>query len=511
MTVTLDRRATAFDRGAGLIDDTADRQRWAGPLDLLAAIDHRTRRTPALDLVSARIATALTTPDARLIVILPPQTGKSTVGTVGGCLWALHRNPRLRVVLASYSHHLAHRMSRQVRNLITSNSGGRGSNDLGIRLAPDQRAANNWETTLGGGLYATGVGGSLTGRPADAALVDDPLKGRKEADSIVVRDSVWDWWEAVLSSRLAPGAPVVLTLTHWHYDDPAGRLQREQPGQWDVLHVPAQADPDILWPDPLGRAPGEYLEDVRGRTTEQWERRKAEAGDEWVPLHQGAPSAPGGAMFDVTRLRHWRPTPDGHGIVTSRPWRIRDLFRFVTVDTASSEKPTADYTAAAAWGVTPASELVMLDVTRARVPEHQHLDLVRPLVERWSPEATYVEPSLRSTLLVREAVQAGWVIRDLKADKSKTLRAAPLARRVADGVVFLPEQHRLLDVVVEELRQFPAGRNDDIVDTGSYAALIAFADYVPAGTGQPQVEPRDVDPYQSAVDGPPLDYEAARW
>jgi predicted phage terminase large subunit-like protein len=477
---------------------------------MMCALDRRLRHTRPLDLVSAAIADTLTTPDGRLIVVLPPQVGKSLTGTIGGALWDLHRDPRQRIILASYSHSLAHRMGRQIRNLITMN-GAAGTVDVGLRLAPDQRAKHEWELTAGGGLYATGVGGSLTGRPADAAFIDDPLKGRREADSQIMRDALWDWWESVLSSRLAPGAPVVLTLTRWHYDDLAGRLMREQPGVWRLLHVPAQADPGIVDPDPLGRAPGEYLEDARGRTVAQWEARKRDAGDEWVPLHQGAPQAPGGQMFEVDRLRYWRRDLHGTGMVTDRPWRLDDCWRFLTVDTATSVKSSADYTVASAWAVTPSSQLVLLDVRRERVPEHRQIDLAAPLVDRWRPEATYVEPSLRGTLLIRDAVAAGWTIRDLRPDTGKTLRAAPAARRVADGVVWFPDRHRHLEAVVEELRQFPAGRHDDFVDTLSYAALVAFQHHVPPGTRVPQVDPVGVDPYESAVVGSPLDYQRASW
>ena len=66
----------------------------------------------------------------------------------------------------------------------------------------------DWETTAGGGLRSVGVGSALTGFPADFVLVDYPHKDRASADSRRQREAVRDWWSAVATFRLSPGAPV---------------------------------------------------------------------------------------------------------------------------------------------------------------------------------------------------------------------------------------------------------------------------------------------------------------
>jgi predicted phage terminase large subunit-like protein len=511
VTDLLDRQLAAFNRGAGIPDP--GRARWDGPLDILCAIDHRSRRTRALELVSGAVAWAERTPDARLIIVLAPQQGKSSTATRAGALYLLGRDPRRRVIIASYADRIARRWGRRIRNDITENSGN-GRLDLGLRLAPDQKAADEWELVQGGGIFTCGVGGALTSRSAEAMIIDDPLKGRKDADSDIVREDVWEWWESTASSRLAPGAPVILILTRWHHDDLAGRLLKAQPGGWRVVHIPAQADPDIVDPDPLGRAAGEFMEAAVPRTREQWEERKRDAGDEWVPLHQGYPQAPGGKRFDVDKLRYWHLSRDGSEVVCGpRSWRIRDCYRFVTVDTATTKTTRSDYTVASAWAVTLDAHLVLLDVARDRTTEDEQIGLARPLVERWAPECTWIEPSLKSTLLVRQAVAEGWVLNDLKPDTDKLVRAAPAARRVKDGRVWFPAEHPLLDTIVKELREFPDGRHDDFVDTFAYAVLVQHEQHVPAGAdmGARQVRP-GVDPLASAFPVPgAVDYGRQQW
>ena len=83
----------------------------------------------------------------------------------------------------------------------------------------------------------------------EAALRRFAFKIRFKPLSATQRESIWDWWESTASSRLSPGAPVILVLTRWHYDDLAGRFLKEHPGEWKVVHIPAQADdPNRLRP-----------------------------------------------------------------------------------------------------------------------------------------------------------------------------------------------------------------------------------------------------------------------
>ncbi|MGE7989385.1 hypothetical protein [Lysinibacillus fusiformis] len=50
-------------------------------------------------------------------------------------------------------------------------------------------------------MISTGIGGSITGQGADLMIIDDPIKNMKEAGSQLIRDNIWDEWEATLSTR----------------------------------------------------------------------------------------------------------------------------------------------------------------------------------------------------------------------------------------------------------------------------------------------------------------------
>lgn len=47
----------------------------------------------------------------------------------------------------------------------------------------------------------------------NCVIIDDPHKNRKDADSLLQRTTVWDWWADTARTRLSPTASVVVTKT----------------------------------------------------------------------------------------------------------------------------------------------------------------------------------------------------------------------------------------------------------------------------------------------------------
>jgi hypothetical protein len=235
------------------------RPSYPTPGALAVQLTPTTRKTRALELIDEALVEVFAEPDGRLIITMPPQEGKSTRVAKDFPLWALEQNPELRVVTASYGQSLANRNGRAIRNAITSHP------ELGLAIASDAGAVHEWSLAgHEGGVLSVGIGAGVTGRPADLLIVDDPIKDRKEADSKTYRQAVWDWWTDSASTRLAPGAPVVVILTRWHEDDLAGRLLAAEDGDlWRVLNIPAQAEDAN---DPLARAPGEFMDSARKRS-----------------------------------------------------------------------------------------------------------------------------------------------------------------------------------------------------------------------------------------------------
>ena len=141
-----------------------------------------------------------------------------------------------------------------------------------------------------------------TGKRADLLIVDDPIKNMQEADSHAMRTKIIEWYHSVATSRLAPGAGVVVIQTRWHPEDLSGQLlkhDRELPPElreWHYINIPAVSHPAL--PDALGRPPGVALESARGRTREDFAKIERSVGKRvWNALYQGAPTPPEGGLF----------------------------------------------------------------------------------------------------------------------------------------------------------------------------------------------------------------------
>ncbi|MEU5066658.1 terminase family protein [Streptomyces virginiae] len=252
----------------------------------------------------------MATPGGRLLITTPPQIGKSVTAATYGPAWYLLRNPTKRIIVATYADSLARRRGRDIRTVVAEH--GRR---WGVGIERGSASVVDWSTTAGGGIRSVGIGGGLTGFPADAVLVDDAVKDRVAAESPRAREAVWAWWSAVLRTRLAPGAPIVLIMTRWHPLDLAGQLldadgRVESGGAWRVVHLPALADPVLTGgADPLGRAPGDPLSHPRIADGDRqallahWHAaRKAVLPRDWASLYQGDPRPAEGALISSATI-----------------------------------------------------------------------------------------------------------------------------------------------------------------------------------------------------------------
>lgn len=482
--------------------ERAEARRWETPGILAHDFEPRTVQTPALDLIDAELVRLADTPDGRLIISMPPQEGKSSRVGKWFPAWTLKHKPDTRIVAASYGQALARRNGRAIRDVITYNP------TLGMRIREDVSAQHEWQLEgHEGGVYAVGIGGALTGRPADLAIIDDPIKDRKEAESAAFRQHVWDWWTDVVATRLAPGAPVVLILTRWHDDDLAARLLAAEDGHlWRVLNIPAQADHDPAKgeTDPLGRQPGEFLASARGRTVAQWEAIKVRSGARtWASLYQGRPSPAIGDLFH----REWWKQYD------SPMWTVRNDGAHLAIgadevitswDMAFKASDTSDYVCGQVWGRW-GMRAYLLDQVHERLSFVETTKAARNLRAKWPQSTrTFVEDKANGPAVINALSRTVPGLIPVEPDGSKYARASAIAPFAEAGQIFLPapELAPWVGDFVEEHAAFPNGRHDDQVDTHTQAInrlllspLLDGSLVIDAGDFDSDLDDYEISPY----------------
>lgn len=442
-----------------------NKPRFETPGDLSHFLNPKLIQTPALDLIDEALIEAFTTPDARLMVFLAPQEGKSTRVAETFPLWVLLQNPDARIVMTSYAMSLARRNGRAVRTHIETH--GR---DLGIQIRPDVAAQAEWQLDgHRGGVYAVGIGGGLTGRPADMLIIDDPHSGMETAESETYQMRAWDWWTGTASTRLAPGAPVVLIMTRWHQLDLAGRLLAAEDGHlWRVLNIPAQADhdPSKDETDPLGRVPGEFLESARQRTTEQWEAIKKRAGSRvWNALYQGRPAPSEGGLFKRSDWQ-WYDRPlwtseDGVYRTTGAADEV-----IMSWDMAFKATQNSDYVCGQVW-LKRGADAYLLDQKHGRLTFTETLHAVEAMHSKWPQAAAIlVEDKANGTAVIDSLKTRVPGIIPITPRESKEARAAAVTPFIEAKNVYLPKPSLAAwsDGLVEEAAAFPNGAHDDRVD-----------------------------------------------
>lgn len=394
----------------------------------------------------------------RGIVSMPPGYAKTEYVSVLFPPWFLARFPDESVIAASNTADLAVRNGRKVRNLIQEYH-----DDLGYGLSQDQMAAGQWGTDKGGEFFAAGVGGTIIGRRAALAVVDDPIRSRAEVEIKTNRDNLHSWYKSSLLGRMKPFGKIILMHTRWHKDDLAGRViedAKEGGDEWKVLSLPAIA----LENDPMGREPGEPLWPA-------WEnkaklaRKKIEVGSrEWSSQYQQNPVADEGNLFVVDRILKV-PTIPGRLTWVCRAW-----------DLASTEETGGrdpDYTVGVKFGILSDNRFIILNVVRARGTPGDVTALIVATAKEDGPDVPIELPQdpgqagkSQISYLTRELM--GHIVKSSTESGSKYTRAMPFASQIeAHNVLMLEATWN--DGYIEELRAFPSGSKDDQVDASSRA------------------------------------------
>lgn len=465
--------ADAFTPRAETLGDAA----FKTPGELAAALDSTTKNPPHLQKIDEAIVSAVNgTGPRRMLFVMPPQEGKSERGSHYTPLWLLKEvSPDLRIAIASYEDEAATRWGRFIRDDIQNF-------DLGLRIREDVKAAGRWYIEgHKGSVFCTGIAGPLTGRPVDVLIIDDPVKGPKEADSKTYRKALWDWWLAVARTRLAPGAIVIVIMTRWHPEDLGGKLLEQEGdvadgGKWLVLRIPAIAEEN----DPIGREPGEWLPSARGRTTEEWEDIRAGLPDRWFnAMYQGRPTPAEGAVWRKEWIdAHRRSSADVPPIVRSA----------VLVDPSGASGEKAAETGIVVMALGLDGDVYVLDDRSLRAPSAERARVVCEAASDWNVDEIIVEEDYggdNQEQVIRgawsEYVRGEWRARRLtKVPAIRSIRAAGKGskRTRAEGAAGFYQQGRvhhvddgtgrLAKLEAQQLEWTGDGDSPDRVDTVSH-------------------------------------------
>lgn len=398
----------------------------------------------------------------RLMLFMPPGHAKSTYASHLFPAWYLGNNPDKNIIGCSHTTQFAETWGRKVRNLFSEN----GWPFPDIKIRSDSKAAGNWTTTKNGEYFAVGTGAAVTGRRGDGAIIDDPIKGREDAESETIREKVWDWFRSDLRTRLKPNGWIIIIQTRWHEDDLSGRIlgptYQGESGDirgidgdtWHVISLPALAESN----DALGRKPGEALWPEFYSAERLLAEKHAQGEYNWASLYQQRPSPEQGEFFKRDWIRWYTETP------------AKSTLRLYGASDYAVTAGGGDYTVHGIVGIDANDDMYILDLWRGRVDSAEAVDQWSHMATEWRPvqwgeDKAQIEKTLGPFIDKRQKEQGIYCHREqLPVTSDKAMRAQAFRGRLSQGKVYFPANAPWIQDLVSELMIFPNGKHDDQVD-----------------------------------------------
>lgn len=426
-----------------------------------------------------------------LIIEMPPRHGKSELASKRGVPWFVGKDPFRQVIWATYNDDFAGDNGRAMREIIRSPE--YQAIFPNAQLKKGSQAQDRLEFTAGGAIFPVGRGSAITGRGADMAVIDDPIKGREEAESAAIRKRLWDWFNDDIYTRLLDdGGRVIIIMTRWHEDDLVGRLtdptnshyNEEEARKWRILSLPALArenDPlgrqegEALWPE---RFPAPHLNAIKNRNPRGF-----------ASLYQGRPSPDEGDYFEKKTITTYASIKD----------LPKNLRMFAASDHAVSTKQRADLTCLGIGGMDEDGVLwVHPDLAWARYPTDITVEKMMGLMTRHRPLSWWAEgdhisksigPFLRKRML---ADHVNCAVEPVTISKDKETVGQSIKGMMAMGLVRFPAFAPWWPDALDELLKFPNAAHDDFV---SFISLLGHgADRMWGGQSRVKAPPPEDRP-----------------
>lgn len=414
--------------------------------------------------------------EKRTIINLAPRHTKSEFFSYLAPAWALGLHPTWKVLQICGTGDMAIGWSRKVRNLISTEEYQKVFPGTGLRA--DSKAAGRWHTNHGGEYFAVGAEGNVTGRGGDLIIIDDPT-GEQQAVSALgdpsIYRKVYEWYVAGPRQRLQPGGRICVVQSRWAVNDFTGQLLKTEKesddphaDKWKQVELPAiMPSGQPLWPQywPLAQLEATRLSLPPTRWNAQYLQK------------------PSNDSSSILRREWWKRWEGRHAPECS--------LKMVTVDTAYSNKESADYTAFTTWGIFNApsdrtekdpggkevANLILLDAWKERLDFPELKAVAHRHWLKWQPDIFMVEAKAAGAPLIYELRARGIPVQEYSpsrgtraAPNDKIARVNAVADIFASGLVWAP-MHHWAEEVIDDCAAFPQVEFDDIVDCVAMALM----------------------------------------
>jgi predicted phage terminase large subunit-like protein len=426
-----------------------------------------------------------------VVINVSPGSSKTEMAVINFMARGIAKNPRARFLHLSYSDDLALLNSQTTRDLIKSDE---YQTLWPIAIADDAKSKKRWNVVLdgktAGGVYATSLGGQITGFRAGhmtdgfqgAIIIDDPLKPEDAFSKTKIDAANRKLLTTVKSRKANPETPIILIMQRIAENDPTGFIKQGNiGGEWDHIVIPAVIDDayvktlapkyqTIIERDGADRfSYWPYKEPIKDLLVMERGDGEDQSGSRvsrhvFASQYQQNPVSIGGNIIKGEWFNRYQILP-----------KIK--YRKIFADTAQKTKERNDFSVFSCWGLGEDAKLYLLDQIRGKweAPElekraiafwmkHKAID-----VEKFGQlRKMVVEDKSSGTGLVQKIKMLNQIPIDaIERVKDKLTRVMDVVGYIESRMVSLPEEASFTNDFVSECEAFTADdshAHDDQID-----------------------------------------------
>jgi predicted phage terminase large subunit-like protein len=410
-----------------------------------------------------------------LLINQPPGTTKTITVSIIFPAWCWTRWYWMRFICASYSNQLSLESAGYCRDLIKSQQFQEMYPEIGIKEDKDVKSNfkivkktvgaggphRSSKEQSGGGRYSTSVGGTLTGFHGDINIWDDALNPSQAASDIELANAN-HWIEQTLSTRKTDKdiSVTIGVMQRLAQGDCSGYLLDKQKDNLRHICLPGEIRNyrDFLLPAEWASY---YKDDLLDPARLSWAaltELEADLGQYGYAGQIGQnPTPPGGGMFKVDKIKI-EPSLPAQNLIEHT----------VRAGDKAGTANAGDFTVGVKMSRLLGNKWFISDMVRGRWSTNEREQVIRNTAEKdgtnveiWQEQEGGSGGKESAEATIRNL--AGFKVYSERPTGDKTFRADPFSVQVNNGGVSM-----LLGAfnseLLEELRYFPFGNHDDIVD-----------------------------------------------
>lgn len=437
-----------------------------------------------------------------LLITVSPGSSKTEIAVINFMARGLALNPRARFLHLSGSDSLASLNSATARDIILSDE---FQKFWPMHIADDSSAKKRWNVELdgqiAGGVYATSLGGQITGFRAGhmadgfqgAIVIDDPEQPEIAFSKTKLEAANRRLITTVKSRRANPLTPIILIMQRIAEFDCAGFIESGNfEGNWTHIKIPALIDDayvktlDLKYQQLIT----ESERDEKGRFS-YWPYK--EPLKQLLAMESGGGSDSNGQKISrhvMNSQYQQSPVALGGNIIKSEHFvRYKILpklkHRMIFADTAMKTGERNDFSVFEEWGLAFDGKIYLLDLIRGKweAPELQkraiafwrkcsakdveHFGQLRKMIVEDKASGTGLIQSIRTPETIAGQSIVRIPIEGIERNKDKFTRVNDALPYIEAGCVCIPEDSVYTNDFVSECESFTADDShihDDMVD-----------------------------------------------